>query len=195
MPRSRVAEGPPEGLVLREHFLSRDEERAVLDELERLEFHEIRMHDVVARRTARHFGMDYDYERRAHVEGAEPLPDWLAKLRDRCSDFAGVEPEELVEALVQRYPEGAPIGWHRDAPSFGIVVGVSLGAPSRMRFRRGKTGDWTTYDVELPARSAYVLAGAARWTWQHSIPPVKELRYSVTFRSLRRERGSSSPAT
>jgi alkylated DNA repair protein (DNA oxidative demethylase) len=186
--RSRTADAPPEGLVFQPDLLSLDEERTLLAELERLDFHEIRMHDVVARRTARHFGIDYDYERRAHVEGADPLPPWLLEVRERCARLAGVEPEELVETLVQRYPEGAPIGWHRDAPSFGVVVGVSLGAASRMRFRRGKTGDWTVYEVELPPRSGYVLAGAARWQWQHSIPPVKTLRYSITFRSLRAPR-------
>jgi alkylated DNA repair dioxygenase AlkB len=28
--------------------------------------------------------------------------------------------------LVSYYPSGATIGWHRDAPVFGDVVGVSL---------------------------------------------------------------------
>jgi hypothetical protein len=30
-----------------------------------------------------------------------------------------------------------------------------------------------------------VLDGAARWQWQHSIPPGREERYSITFRTLR----------
>lgn len=34
-------------------------------------------------------------------------------------------------------------------------------------------------------RSAYLLTGQARWTWQHSIPPGSALRYSLTFRTLR----------
>jgi alkylated DNA repair protein (DNA oxidative demethylase) len=42
------------------------------------------------------------------------------------------------------------------------------------------------YEVELAPRSAYVLAGAARSNWQHSIPPVPDLRFSITFRQLRR---------
>src|ERR687885_318036 len=107
--RARNIDEPPEGLVFEPEFLTEDEERALLAAIERLEFHEIRMHGVAARRTARHFGLDYDYERRAHVEEAEPLPDWLVGLRDRCGAFAGVPGEELVEALIQRYPEGATI--------------------------------------------------------------------------------------
>src|SRR5436190_17160128 len=102
MPRGRTSPEPPAGLLFREGFLSRDEERRLLDEIERLDFHEIVMQGVAARRTARHFGLDYDYERRAHVEEAEPLPEWLVPLRDRAGELAGVRGDELVEALVQR---------------------------------------------------------------------------------------------
>ena len=157
----------------------------LLVELERLEFHEIVIHGVAARRTARHFGLDYNYEQRVHVEQAEPLPPWLEPLRERCALLAGVQPEALAEALVQRYPEGATIGWHRDAPSFGVVVGVSLGSSARFRFRRGSKANWTTWELDLPPRSAYVLAGEARTKWQHHVPPAKSLRYSITFRTLR----------
>jgi alkylated DNA repair dioxygenase AlkB len=106
-------------------------------------------------------------------------------LRARCGALAGVQAEALVEALVQRYPEGATIGWHRDAPSFGLVVGVSLGSACRLRFRRGRPRERTTVELELAPRSGYVLAGKARWRWEHGIPPTRELRYSVTFRTLR----------
>ena len=175
----------PEGLAYRPDLLTEREERALLDELGRLEFHEIRMHGVVARRTVRHFGVDYDYERRAAVHEAEPIPDWLVPVRERAADLAGVEPEELAEILVQRYPPGAPIGWHRDAPAFGLVVGISLGSPARMRFRREQGGVRQTFELELEPRSGYVLAGEARTAWQHHVPPAKALRYSITFRTLR----------
>ena len=159
----------PEGLVYRAELLMEVEEGALLDELERLDFHEIRMHGVAAKRAARHFGVDYDYERRA-------------------AELAGVEPEELAEILVQRYPPGAQIGWHRDAPAFGIVVGISLGSSARMRFRRDKGGVRHTFELELEPRSGYVLAGEARNAWQHHVPPAKALRYSITFRTLRRSK-------
>jgi alkylated DNA repair dioxygenase AlkB len=175
----------PRGLILEPAFLSSEEECALLAEVERLEFREIIMHGLTARRTARHFGVSYDYDQRAHVEEAEPIPDWLKPLRERCAALANVQPKDLAEALVQRYPEGATIGWHRDAPAFGVVVGLSLGSTARMRFRRGSTGNWTTWEVELPPRSAYVLAGEARTKWQHSIPAIRALRYSITFRTLR----------
>ena len=175
----------PAGLVYREELLTEDEERALLEELDRLEFDAIRMHGVVAKRTAKHYGLDYDYERRGVVEEAEPIPRWLEPVRERAASLAGVQPGELVEALVQRYPEGAQIGWHRDAPAFGTVVGVSLLSASRMRFRRGPAGERETFELELAPRSGYVLAGQARTKWQHHVPPTKALRYSITFRTLR----------
>ena len=185
MPRLPTVEERPEGLVYRPDLLDEAEETTLLAELDRLEFDEIRMHGVVAKRTARHFGLDYDYERRGVVEEAEPVPDWLLPVRERAAQLADVAPEALVEVLVQRYPEGAQIGWHRDAPAFGIVVGVSLGSSSRLRFRRDKGGVRRTFELELAPRSGYVLAGEARRAWQHHLPPTKALRYSITFRTLR----------
>jgi alkylated DNA repair protein (DNA oxidative demethylase) len=175
----------PEGLVYRPDLLTVDEEAEVLDVLASLRFDPIVMHGQPAKRTARHFGLDYDYEARTPQPG-EPLPDWILPVRERAAELAGHDPDELVEVLVQRYPPGSTIGWHRDAPAFGTVVGVSLGGASRLRFQRGKGDDRRVWDVLLEPRSGYALAGKARTSWQHSIPPTKELRYSITFRTLRR---------
>ena len=110
------------------------------------------------------------------------MPDWLAPARDRAAELAGVEPGDLVEALVQRYPAGSTIGWHRDAPAFGIVVGLSLATASRLRFRRQAADTW---EITLEPRSGYILDDEARSQWEHSIPPTADLRYSITFRTLR----------
>jgi DNA oxidative demethylase len=176
----------PEGLVYRPTLISESDEQALVDELERLDFNEIRMHGVVAKRTARHFGVDYDYERRAIVQEVNPIPDWLLPLRVAASSMADLPSEALVEVLAQRYPEGAQIGWHRDAPMFGIVLGVSLLGVARLRLRRDvPSGERETYEVTLDRRSGYVLAGEALTKWQHHIPPAKSPRYSITFRTLR----------
>jgi alkylated DNA repair dioxygenase AlkB len=182
-----VARAPteePEGLVYRPDVLSGPEEADLLTILEELRFDPIVIHGQAARRTARHYGLDYDYEARTPMPG-EPVPDWLLPVRARAAELAGHAPEELVEILVQRYPPGSTIGWHRDAPAFGTVVGISLGGASRLRFQRGKGDKRRVWEVPLEPRSGYVLAGEARRSWQHSIPPTKELRYSVTFRTLR----------
>jgi alkylated DNA repair dioxygenase AlkB len=182
---ARAPSEEPEGLVYRPELLAVDEERELLAILESLRFDPIVIHGQAARRTARHFGLDYDYEARTPQPG-EPVPEWLLPVRARAAELAELEPDELVEILVQRYPPGATIGWHRDAPAFGTVVGISLGSSSRLRFQRGKGEQRRVWEILLEPRSGYVLTGKARTSWQHSIPPTKELRYSITFRTLRR---------
>ena len=172
----------PEGLLYRPELLTVEEEEKLLAVLRDLPFEPIVMHGVAARRVARHYGLGYDYATRTPREG-EPMPEWLVELRERVAAF---HPGEYVEALVQRYPEGSTIGWHRDAPAFGDVVGVSLGGSARLRFQRGKGEARRVWEVLAEPRSVYVLSGPSRTSWQHSIPATKEERYSVTFRTLRK---------
>jgi alkylated DNA repair dioxygenase AlkB len=176
----------PEGLVYRPDLLSRDEERDLLPHVEALDFRPVVMRGRTARRTVRMFGLDYDYEH-GELVPADPLPEGLEWLRERCARVIERDPADLVQILVSRYPEGAGIGWHRDAPMFGSrIAGVSLLSPTRMRFQRTVQGERSVAALELAPRSAYVLSGRARWSWQHSIPATRALRYSITFRTLRR---------
>jgi DNA oxidative demethylase len=182
-----VARAPteePEGIVYEPEVLSPEEESGLLRELETLRFDPIVLHGQAAKRTGRHYGLDYDYESRT-PEAGEPVPDWLLPVRARAAGLAGRDPEELAEILVQHYPPGAAIGWHRDAPAFETVIGISLGGPARLRFQRGKREKRRVWEVPLEPRSGYVLTGEARRSWEHSIPPTKERRYSITFRTLR----------
>src|SRR3954471_18304179 len=178
----------PEGLVYREEFIDAGEERRLLGLFETLDFRTVTMRGQAARRTVRHYGLDYDYAS-GELVPADPLPESMLWLRDRCAALMDRDPADLAQILISRYPEGAGIGWHRDAPMFGSrIAGVSLLGASRMRFQRTIKGERETAVVELAPRSAYVLSGKARWSWQHSIPATKELRYSLTFRTLKRER-------
>ena len=178
-----------EGLAYQEEFVTPEEERELLELIAPLDFREIEMRGQTAKRTVRHYGLGYDYDR-AELVPVEPLPEGLEWLRERAAVLIEREPADLAQVLVSRYPEGAGIGWHRDAPMFGSrIVGVSLAAPARMRFQRKVKGEREVAAIELAPRSAYVLAGKARWSWQHSIPPAKALRYSVTFRTLKRSEG------
>jgi alkylated DNA repair protein (DNA oxidative demethylase) len=180
----------PPGLIYVEDFLSSDEEAALLAVVDGIALGEVRMHGVVARRRVAHFGLGYAYAARA-LEPAPPPPIEIDALRTRAAALVSVEPAELAEILVSRYPPGAGIGWHRDAPQFGVVVGISLGGPARFRMRRtlarSDGGAVVKFEQQIAPRSVYVLAGQARWTWQHMIPPVKSARTSVTFRTLRRK--------
>lgn len=174
----------PEGLLYRPDVLTAAEEAALLAVTASLRFDPIVLHGQAARRSARHYGVGYDYQART-PQPAEPIPDWLEPARVRAAELGGVEPDELVEALVQHYPPGAPMGWHRDSPAFDVVVGLSLCSAGRLRFQRGKGEEREVAEVLLEPRSGYVLDGPARWSWQHSIPAAKETRYSITFRTLR----------
>ncbi len=182
---ARAPNEEPEGIVLRPEVISPQEESDLLERFETLRWDPIVIRGQAARRTARHYGLGYDYESRAPRPG-EPIPEWIEPARRAAAELAGVAAADLGEVLVQRYPPGSTIGWHRDAPAFGIVVGISLLGRSRLRFQRGKREGRRVWEVALEPRSGYVLAGVARWSWEHSIPPTKELRYSITFRTLRK---------
>lgn len=181
----------PQGLRLEPELISPSEESRLVDRFTTLRWDPIVIRGQAARRTARHFGLGYDYEAREPRPG-EPIPTWLDSARQAAGGLAGVAPDELVEALVQRYPPGSTIGWHRDAPAFGIVVGISLLGRARLRLQRGRAERRRTWEIQLEPRSGYVLAGEARRSWEHSIPATKELRYSITFRTLRRRDGSDA---
>ena len=175
----------PEGFAYKDEIISLAEESALLDGARALAFGEVRMRGQVARRRTIHFGWTYGYES-SRVEPGPPLPDFLLGLRARVASLAAVDAEALAEALVTHYPPGAGIGWHRDAPAFGVVIGVSLLSGCRFRFQQGRGAARRTRTVTLAPRSVYVLDGAARWQWQHAIPAGRMERYSITFRTLRR---------
>jgi DNA oxidative demethylase len=179
----------PSGFLYRPEIISALEEAELLPRVRAFGYTAIEMRGQVARRRSVHFGWLYGYES-WRIEPGPPIPDALLPLRERAAALVGIEPESLVEALVTEYPVGAGIGWHRDAPQFGVVVGISLLGACRMRFQRGAGVARQTRAVVLEPRSAYAFVGEARWQWQHSIPAMKMPRYSITFRTLREGAGS-----
>lgn len=175
----------PEGFRYQLDFLSVPEEQQLLSDIATVTFNEMRMRGVVARRRVAHYGWNYSFESFRISPGPEP-PAFLLPLRARAAAFAGLADEALAEALIMQYPPGATIGWHRDAPPFGVVIGISLAAPCTFKLRRESDEGRETITLDLQPRSLYVLDGPARTQWQHSITPTKALRYSITFRSLRK---------
>jgi alkylated DNA repair dioxygenase AlkB len=120
------------------------------------------------------------------VHPAPEIPEFLQPLKARAAAWLGVDASSVRHALVAEYRPGTALGWHRDVPDFELVCGVSLAGACRMRFRPypPKSDRKSVLSLELAPRSAYVLRDEARWRWQHSIPPTKALRYSITFRTL-----------
>lgn len=174
----------PEGFVYRPDFLSPEEERALVANLSSLEFKPFEFQGFVGKRRVVSFGWRYDFNQ-GGLKAADEIPAFLRPLQDRACDFAGLAPGELHQLLVTEYAPGAAIGWHRDRSVFAEVVGISLLGSCNFRFRRRRDDGWERVALIVEPRSAYLLAGPARTEWEHSIPGVEALRYSLTFRRLK----------
>jgi len=174
----------PEGFRYQPDLVSPDAERALLAELAQLPFKPFDFHGWEGKRRIVSFGWRYDYGKRAVAE-AEPLPDYLERLRATAAAFAALPEAELRQVLVTEYAPGAGIGWHRDKPMFQDVVALSFLAPCVLRLRRRVGTSWERRSVAIAPRSGYLLRGPSREEWEHSITPMQSLRYSVTFRSFR----------
>ena len=181
-PAAPAPAGPP-GLGYWPDVLSAQMERSVVAQIEPLPLSPFEFQGYFGNRRTVYFGYGYDYQR-GEVREAAPLPDWLLALRGTVAAATGDPADAFVQALVTEYAPGAGIGWHRDRPQFGVVAGVSLLAPASLRFRSKRGEGWERIAAAIAPRSVYRLSGEARHGWQHSIAPMKALRYSVTFRTL-----------
>jgi DNA oxidative demethylase len=171
------------GLRYAEEVISEADEEALVDHLVATDLSPFRFHGWLGNRKTKSFGWRYDFDD-ASFSPAEPIPDWLEPLRRKAADFAGLQPNEFVHALLARYDPGAGIGWHRDRDVFDHVVGISLASAATLRFRRRKPGGFDRAKLDVAPRSAYLLSGEVRWDWEHSITPGGELRFSITFRAM-----------
>jgi alkylated DNA repair dioxygenase AlkB len=217
-----TAELLPEGLSYEPGFVDAGEERALLEVVASLPVVEARYRGYTARRRVYVWGERLEEQRSAAATGWLPppevasrgrgsrpstppldpyaqhrhplaeLPPALQALRERIGAWAGVDARTFVHVMVSEYRAGTPLGWHRDAPQYELVAGVSLGGPARLRFRPWPPARPRKEDVvslDLAPRSAYLMRGTARWGWQHSLAPVPGLRWSVTLRTSKASPG------
>ena len=175
-----------EGFYYQPELIEAADEEALVARIERLPFREFEFHGYTGKRRVVSFGWKYEFSGGGQLHKADDIPEFLLGLRSRAAVFAGVEPDAFQHVLVTEYGPGAGIGWHRDKAVFGEVVGVSLLAPCVLRFRRKVNTKWERVNVLTERRSAYHLTGPARSEWQHSILRVDALRYSITFRTMKR---------
>jgi alkylated DNA repair dioxygenase AlkB len=180
----------PDGFMYRPHFVSEAEEQELIREIQKLNLAPFKYYQFTGKRRTVSFGWQYEFGEK-DITTAPEIPPFVSPLRTRAGRLFNIDPDDFVQASIIEYSTGAPIGWHRDIPQFGVVVGVSLGAACRMRFRRYSRSRSKNpkrdeiLAIGLQPRSVYLMSGPSRESWQHSIPPVKELRYAIMMRTLR----------
>ena len=180
----------PDGFIYRENFISGAEEQELIREIQQLQLTPFQYYQFTGKRRTVSFGWQYEFGK-SEITKAPDMPAFLLPIQTRAATLFNLDANILMQTSFVEYSTGAPIGWHRDIPHFGVVIGVSLGAVCRMRFRKYSRGGpknsnrAETLSIELRPRSIYLMSGASREIWQHSIPPLKELRYSIIMRSLR----------
>ena len=185
----------PEGFHYKSNLIDANAEQSLIRELEKLEFWPFQFHGFEGKRRVVSFGWRYNFNS-GGLQKTDPFPSFLLALRDAAAASFGLEGPMLEQALLIEYGPGASIGWHKDRPVFGDVIGISLLSPCTFRFRRKDGTKWQRRSIKAEPRSAYLLQGASRHDWEHSIPAVSQKRYSITFRSLRdRELRATTGAT
>ena len=172
----------PEGLSYVDDFVSSAEEQDLIAHIGALPLQPFQFGAFEGKRRVASFGFKYDYTLQ-RLQAAKPIPDWLGALVAKVEAFGGPE-TRIGQVLCTEYDVGVGIGWHRDKPQFDRIFGLSLGSPCRFRFRRAAGGKWQRFTLEAQPRSIYVMSGASRQIWEHSIPAVEAPRYSITFRTM-----------
>lgn len=185
--RDLFGDSLPEGFRYQSGLITSAEERELLADIKHLPFSAFEFHGFTGNRRVVSFGWRYDFNG-GGLTKSEDMPDFLLRIRDKAADFASIQPEALQQVLVTEYPPGAAIGWHKDRSVFGDVVGVSLLSPCTFRLRRKAASKWERQNLTAEPCSVYLLRGPSRSEWEHSIPAVDQLRYSLTFRSIREEK-------
>ena len=174
----------PKGLRYAPEFVSSATERDLVSRIAQLPLQQFQFGAFEGNRRVKSFGFRYDYTAQKMLE-AEPIREWLHAIARSVEQFGDLAAGSVRQVLCTDYDVGVGIGWHRDKPHFDKVFGLSLGAPCKFRFRRRIGEKWERYTIDAQPRSVYMMDGESRQIWEHSIPPVEQRRYSITFRTMR----------
>jgi alkylated DNA repair dioxygenase AlkB len=177
----------PEGFAYYPCFLTSAEEQYLLEQIAKIDLHTFLFQGYEAKRKVASFGYDYSFDKRSLTRG-KPIPAEFNELITKVSAHLSLNPVDVAELLITEYPVGSVINWHRDAPPFDIIAGISLQADCIFKLRpheKQKQVRGSVISVPVERRSLYLIQGAARSDWQHSTAPVNGIRYSITLRTLR----------
>lgn len=176
----------PEGFAYYPDFIGVDEERRLLAAIGAEALRPMQFQGYEAKRKTASFGWDWSFERRLLSQG-RPIPGAFQPLVAQVAEKLGLRPEHFGELLLTEYPPGSVINWHRDAPPFALIAGVSLASEVLFRLRphdKALQGRKSIRSLTVARRSLYVLQGPARSDWEHSTAPVAQTRCSITLRTL-----------
>lgn len=177
----------PEGFSYYPDFINADQEQQLLAAIQHIELHAMMFQGYTAKRKVASFGYDYNFSTRQLTKG-QPIPEPFDWLIDKVAAQLSISREQIAELLLTEYPVGSVINWHRDAPAFESIAGISLRADCILKLRPYDKSLRTRKAVisfPVKQRSLYIMQGAARSDWEHSTAPVKDIRYSITLRTLR----------
>src|SRR5688572_26116325 len=177
----------PPGFFYFPDFLTIEEEKELYNEISKLELQNMQFQGFEAKRKVASFGYDWSFEKRTLSKGKE-IPASFSSLMNKVAVHLSIKPGDFAELLVTEYPIGSVINWHRDAPPFDVIAGISLLSDCVFKLRphdKSKQNRNSIISFPVKRRSLYTISGIARTDWQHSIAPVKQVRYSVTLRTLR----------
>jgi alkylated DNA repair dioxygenase AlkB len=180
----------PPGFIYERNFITREEEQELLRSIrEEVTVRNSQYHEYTARRKSAHFGLKWNYGTEV-LEDVPPAPEFLQQLAAKVARRFSLPVEHFPHVLVIEYPPGAPMGWHRDAPPFAVIYGISLGSTCQFGLRPNAEALRTkenTLKFDVEPRSLYMMSGQCRSQWQHSVWPVKDTRYSITLRTMGRQ--------
>jgi len=172
----------PEGLRYAAEFVSQSIEKELISAIRTLPLQPFQFGEFEGKRRVVSFGFRYDYDLR-QLQHTEPIPAWLSKIVAKVETFGGLA-TRIQQVLCTEYEVGVGIGWHRDKPHFDKIFGLSLGSACKFRFRKRAGKTWDRFTMDAEPRSLYMMTGASRQLWEHSIPAVEAPRYSITFRTM-----------
>lgn len=177
----------PEGFSYFPEFINQEEEKTLLEEISKVDLHTFIFRGYEAKRKVASFGYDYNFED-GQLKKGKAIPEGFTAVMNKVAAQAAIDPMKIAELLIIQYPPGAVINWHKDAPPFDLIAGISLLEDCTFRLHPTDKNLQVKKNVisfSVDRRSLYLMKGIARTDWQHSITPLKRERYSITFRTLK----------
>jgi alkylated DNA repair dioxygenase AlkB len=178
----------PPGFDYYPGFITEAEEADLVNVIEQFDLQTMKFHEYEAKRKVISFGLGWSFTEQKLKQG-NVIPVQFDFLVDRIAQQLSIPTELIAQFLITEYPVGSVINWHRDAPPFDIIAGVSLLTDCSFKLRpQDKEQQTRSATISLPVqrRSLYTMQGAAKSGWQHCTAPVNKIRYSLTFRTLKK---------